>query len=142
MELARAEREGDTRTLAMRSIWTHALLVVDIVSMRVFAWALAALFAWTVDANGGVLDSHLFFYDRYSDLADHHRAKGRIVKSARLMAIAEAHYRAAPDDEPPEAAAVGMPVPQPPVNTNAVSTARVTAPATERSSDLVPSPAH
>jgi hypothetical protein len=61
----------------MASIWSHVLLVVDIVSMKVFVWALGWLFAWAVDPNGGVLDSHLFFYDRYSDLADYHRLKGR-----------------------------------------------------------------
>ena len=113
----------------MPSIWTHALLVVDIVSMKVFVWALGELFAWAVDPNGGVLDSHLFFFDRYSDLADYHRLKGRTAKAERLAAIAEVYYQAAPDDgEPPDAAAMGMPVPRPPVNTNAVSTTRVTKP--------------
>ena len=126
----------------MPSIWSHALLVVDIVSMKMFVWVLGELFAWAVDPSGGVLDSHLFFFDRYSDLADYHRLKGRIAKADRLAAIAEVYYRAAPDDdEPPEAAAMGMPVPRPPVNTNAVSTIRVPRPPTERPSDLVPSPA-
>src|SRR5215471_7875773 len=100
----------------MSSIWTHALIVLDIASMHVFVWALS----WTsaVDANGGVLDSHLFFYDRYSDLAEYHRSKGRTAKAERLEAIAEAYYRAAPDDEGPDAAAMAMPVPRPPINTN------------------------
>ena len=112
----------------MPSIWSHALLVVDILSMKVFVWAIGELFAWAVDPNGGVLDSHLFFFDRYSDLADYHRLKRRTAKADRLAAIAEVYYKAAPDDEPPEAAAMGMPVPRPPVNTNAVSTIRVTKP--------------
>jgi hypothetical protein len=126
----------------MPSIWSHALLVVDIASMKVFVRALGELFASAVDPNGGVLDSHLFFYDRYSDLAEYHRLKGRITKADRLAAIAEAYYQAAPDDdEPPEAAAMAMSVPRPPVNTNAVSATRVPKPAVKRPSDLVTSPA-
>jgi len=123
------------------SIWTHAILLVDILSMKVFVWALGD-FAWAFDQNGGVLDSHLFFYDRYSDLAEYHRLKGRTAKAERLVAIAEAHYSAAPDDDqPPEAAAVAMPVPRPPINTNAVSTTQVPKPRANRPSDWSPSPA-
>jgi hypothetical protein len=126
----------------MASIWAHAVLLVDILSMKVFVWAIGETFAWAVDQNGGVLDSHLFFYDRYSDLAEFHRFKGRTAKAERLAAIAEAHYSAAPDDdEPPEAAAMAMSVPRPLVNTNAVSTIRVPRPSGEPPSDLVPSPA-
>ena len=98
--------------------------------MKCLCGQLGELFAWAVDPNGGVLDSHLFFYDRFSDLAEYHRLKGRTTRADRLAAIAEAYYRAAPDDdEPREAAAMAMPVPRPPVNTNAVSTTRVTKPA-------------
>jgi hypothetical protein len=117
----------------MASIWAHALLVLDILSMKLFVWVLGR--------NGELLDSHLFFFDRYSDLADYHRSKGRTAKADRLAAIAEAHYQAAPDDDEPEAAAMAMPVPRPPVNTNAVSTTRLTEPSADRSSGLVPSPA-
>ena len=46
-----------------------------------------------------------------------------------------------PADEPPEAAAMAMPLPRPRVNTNAVSTTRVTKPSVKRPRDLVPSPA-
>lgn len=123
----------------MASIWTQAVLLVDILSMKVFVWALGELFAWAVGQNGGVLDSHLFFYDRYSDLAEFHRSKRRTDKAERLTAIADAYYRAAPDDdEPPEAAAMAMPVPLPPVNTNAIGTIRMTKPPTERPSGLAP----
>jgi hypothetical protein len=126
----------------MASIWAHAFLLVDILSMKLFVWALGELFAWAVDQNGGVLDSHFFFYDRYSDLAEYYRLKGRTAKAEKLAAIAEAHYRAAPDDdEPPGAAAMAMPVPRPLVNTNAVSTIRVPRRPEEPPSDLVPSPA-
>ena len=110
--------------------------------MKVFVWVLGQLFAWSVDPNGGVLDSHLFFFDRYSDLADYHRLKGRTAKADRLAAIAEVYYQAAPDDnEPLKTAAMGMPVPRPPVNTNAVSKARLRKPPADRPSSLFPSPA-
>lgn len=94
------------------------------------------------DANGGILDSHLFFYDRYSDLAEYHRLKGRTAKANRLAASAEAYYQAAPDDDEPEAAAMAMPVPRPRINTNAVSSTRVPRPPADESSGVAPSPAH
>src|SRR5215211_9329775 len=124
----------------MPSIWSHALIVVDIVSTKVFVWVLGQLFTWAVDANGGILDSHLFFYDRYSDLAEYHRLKGRTAKADRLAAIAEGYYQAAPDDDDdePEAAAMAMPVPRPRMNTNAVSTARVLKPPPDEPSGLAP----
>jgi len=123
----------------MASIWAHAVLLVDILSMKAFVWLLRS--HPSADPNGGVLDSHLFFYDRYSDLAEYHLSKGRHAEAARLAAIAEAYYRAAPDDEPPEAAAMAMPAPRPPVKTNVVSTIRIPRPRTERPSNVVPSPA-
>jgi len=118
----------------MPAIWAHARLLVDIWSMKMFVWMLGR--------NGELLDSHLFFFDRYSDLADYHRLKGRAARAERLAAIAEAHYQAAPDDdEPPEAAAMAMPVPQPPVKTNAVSTTQMAKRSWNRSSGMAPSPA-
>jgi len=121
----------------MLSMWSYARLVVDITSMRMFVW----MFAWAADESGSVLDSHLFFYDRYSELADYHRAHGRMARAERLSCIAEAYYRAAPDDdEPPEGAAMAMPVPRPTVNTNAVSTSRMPKQTNEDPSDFVPSP--
>ena len=127
----------------MLSTGSHVLIVLDIVSMKVFEWVLGQLFTWAVDPNGGILDSHLFFYDRYSDLAEYHRLRGRTAKADRLAAIAEAYYhQAAPDDDEPEAAAMAMPVPRPRINTNAVSTTRVPKPAADKPSGLAPSPAH
>jgi hypothetical protein len=126
----------------MPSIWSHALIVLDIVSMKVFVWVLGQLFTWAVDPNGGILDSHLFFYDRYFELAEYQRVKGRTGKADRLAAIAEAYYQAAPDDDEPEAAAMAMPAPRPPIKTNAVSTTRVRKPRADEPSGLAPSPAH
>jgi len=127
----------------MPSIWSHALIVLDILTMKVFVWVLGQLFTWAVDPNGGILDSHLFFYDRYSDLAEYHRRRGRTAKTDKLAAIAEAYYQAAPDDDDePEAAEMAMPVPRPLIRTNAVSTTRMTKPRADESSGLAPSPAH
>ena len=134
--------EGEILLRKMPSIWSHALIILDIVSMKVFVWVLGKQFTWALDPNRGILDSHLFFYDRYSDLAEYHRLKGRAAKADRLAAIAEAYYQAAPDDDEPEAAAMAMPVPRPPINTNAVSTTRVRKPRADESSGLAPSPAH
>ena len=119
----------------MNAALAHARLLVDLVSMKIFVWLLGH--------NGELLDSHLFFFDRYSDLADYHRQLGRIVKADRLAAIAEAYFQAAPgDDEPPEAAAMAMPAPRPMTRTNAVSATPATKsskkPSSERS-HLVPS---
>ena len=76
--------------------------------MKVFVWVLGQLFAWALDPNGGILDSHLFLYDRYYDLAEYHRFRGRTAKADRLAAIAEAYYHVTPDDDDePEAAAMG-----------------------------------
>ena len=110
--------------------------------MKVFVCLLSELFAWAVDPNGGLLDSHLFFYDRYSDLAEYHRLKGRTAKADRLAAIAEAYYQAAPDDDDPEAAAMAMPVPRPATRTNAVSTTRDPKRRQNEPSGLAPAPAH
>ena len=109
----------------MRAVFTHACILLDIASMKLFVWALGR--------NGELLDSHLFFFDRYSDLADYHRKQGRAAKADRLASIAEAHFQAAPDDEPPEAAAMAMPAPRPRMNTNAVSTTPVQKPSTKKS---------
>ena len=75
------------------AMWAHVCLVLDIWSMKLFV----SMFG----RNGELLDSHLFFFDRYSALADYHRLKERTAKAERLAAIAEAHYEAAPDDDDP-----------------------------------------
>src|ERR1700686_1884582 len=101
----------------MKAVLAHARLLLDIVSMKIFVWMFGH--------NGELLDSHLFFFDRYSGLADSCRQQGRIAKADRLAAIAEAYFQAAPDDdEPPEAAAMAMAVPRPRISINAVGTRR------------------
>lgn len=111
--------------------WAHIRLLADIWSMKLFVWLLSR--------NGELLDSHLFFFDRYSDLADFHGLNGRTAKAERFAAIAEAHYQAAPgdDDDAPDSAAMGMPIPRPWLNTNAVSTTRMPKPSVKPHSGLV-----
>jgi hypothetical protein len=110
----------------------HLRLLADIFSMK--------LFVWVFGHHGELLDSHLFYFDRYRDLADYHRSKGRSEKASRLEALAEAHYDAAPDDDPPDAAAAqAMPIPRPPIRTNAVSTTRGKKPSGPASSAPAPS---
>jgi hypothetical protein len=117
----------------MAAVLAHARLLLDVVSIKAFVWMFGQ--------HGELLDSHLFFFDRYSDLADYHRQNGRTAKADRFATVAEGHFQAAPDDdEPPEkAAAMGLPVPPLRTSTNAVSTTRVEKPASERAT-LVPSP--
>jgi len=115
------------------AIRAQARLMIDIWSIK--------LLVWMFGQNGELLDSHLFFFDRYSELADHARRSGQNEMADRLTAIAEAHFQAAPDDEPPEAAAMAMPVPRPPLKTNAVSATQMTKPSVKPPSNLVPSPA-
>jgi len=127
----------------MLEICTHAWLVLDIVSMKLFVCLLGRKPGRPEGLRAvhrELLDSHLFFFDRYSDLEDYHRARGRTAKADRLAAIAEAHYQAAPGDDDPEAAAMAMPVPRPPIHTNAVSTKRLPKADEPNPSELMRSP--
>ena len=93
-------------------------LILDILTIKLLVRLLGR--------DGELLDSHLFFYDRYSELARHHRRRGRTARAQALQARAEAHRRLAPDDdEPPRAAAMARPVPRVPVFTNAIGTVRI-----------------
>ena len=123
------------------SQYSHARLVFDIMSMRLFVAVLAAFFPFAADEGGGILDSHLFFYHRYTELADWQYSRGRTANADRLEAIAEAYYQAAPgdDDDPPEAATMAMPVPRPPLKTNAVSTIPLAGGGSASPGDLAPS---
>ena len=112
------------------AIGAHALSFDLYLSMKAFGGSLGR--------NCQLLHSHLFSPTGYSP-GGLSPAEGRTAKAERLAAIAEAHYQAAPDaDEPPEAAAMAMPVPRPPVITNAVSTTRMTKPTGGRTAGLMP----
>ena len=112
-------------------------LTIDIWSMKLFVWLLGT--------NGELLDSHLFFYVRYSQLAEWHDQHGSVARAALLDAIAEHYFTLAPgddDDHPPEAAAMAKPVPQPMIFTDAVSRTRMpTPPPPDGPSSIAPVPA-
>ena len=69
----------------MNAALVHARLLIDILSMKMFVWMFGR--------NGELLDSHLFFFDRYAGLADHHRRQGRIAKADRLATAYDEHQR-------------------------------------------------
>src|SRR5262245_61643784 len=73
------------------AIRAQARLMIDIWSIKVLVWMFGE--------NGELLDSHLFFFDRYSELSELHRRSGRFFKADVLAAIAEVHYKAAPGDD-------------------------------------------
>jgi hypothetical protein len=111
-------------------------LVIDIWSMKLFVWLLGR--------HGELLDSHLFFYVRYCQLAELHERHGQLARAARLDAIAEHYFQLAPDgddDDPREAAAMAMRVPRPWIVTNAVSRTRVPKPPSPAPSNIAPTPA-
>ena len=90
-------------------------LTADVLSARLLVWAAS----WGRDAQL-TPEAHAYFYDRYSRLAAHHRARGRLRNAARLEMKAREHYR--PDQSgPPYAAAMAMPRPTRFIRTNAVS---------------------
>jgi hypothetical protein len=76
------------------------------------AWARGLL--WFASAGRGgepKRDVHLFLADRYGRLSDHYAERGAAAKANRLFLKSQWHYRAAGPDEPPQAAAMAMPVP-------------------------------
>jgi hypothetical protein len=114
----------------------HLRLLLDIWSMKLFVRLLGR--------HGELLDSHLFFYVRYCQLAEFHERQGRLARAARLDAIAEHYFQLAPDgddDDPRKAAAMAMPVPRPWVFTDAVTGTRVPEPPSADASSIAPIPA-
>jgi len=113
----------------------HLRLLLDIWSMKLFVWLLGR--------RGELLDSHLFFYVRYCQLAELHERQGRFAHAARLDAIAEHFFQLAPDgdDDPRKAAAMAMLVQRPWIFTNAVSRTRVPKPPSPDPSNIAPIPA-
>src|SRR5581483_2229218 len=66
-------------------------------------------------------ETHLYFFDRYSRLAQVHSRRGRDARARLLRAKADEHYRASGGDGPPYAAAMAMPRPRDWVMTDARS---------------------
>ena len=90
-------------------------LWADLISASALVWI--ATFA-----SEGKLspDTHDFFCDCYSRLADRHRRLGHRGMARRLDAKAEEH-RLPGGDEPPYAAAMALPIPTPYIFVDAVS---------------------
>lgn len=95
------------------SVWS---LRLDLPSARVLVWV--ASVGRDVELTP---ETHIYFFDRYRRLAEHHRTHGRAARARRLEAKAKEHYRSGGGDEPPYAAAMAMPRPRQWVVTNAVS---------------------
>lgn len=72
--------------------------------------------------------AHWFFYDRYSQLAEWHRLRGRLQRARQLFAKAEAHRDAAGNDGPPYAAAMARPRPTRWASVDAISRTRLGGP--------------
>jgi hypothetical protein len=89
------------------------VLSLDLMSANVLVWMA------TVGRDAVLTsDAHMYFYDRYHRLADHHRRRGRLAWARRLEAKAAEHYT---PSGPPYAAAMALRRPRQLVRTNAVS---------------------
>jgi hypothetical protein len=102
---------------------SHWSLSLDLLSAKALVW----LASWGRDAEL-TPDAHLYFFDRYSRLANLHRAHGRLGKARRFEAKAAEHRPDTIDDGPPYAAAMAMPRPGRFLRTNAVSAGRLDGP--------------
>ena len=99
-----------------RGSGSHLALVVDLLSAKAMVWA--ASVGRDADLKP---EAHVYFFDRYSRLAEYHRARGRLDKARRLQRKADDHYRASGGfDVPPYGAAMGM-RPSRFIRTNAVT---------------------
>ncbi len=90
-------------------------LRLDLITAKVLVWAVSV--GRDADLTS---EAHIYFFDRYQRLAEHHRLRGHGARAARLQAKADEHYRLGGGDGPPYAAAMGMPRPTHWVATEAV----------------------
>jgi hypothetical protein len=103
------------------SAWT---LSIDLISAKALVWIASV----GKDAEL-TREAHIYFFDRYSRLAECHRKRGRLRKADELKAKAEEHYRSGGGvDGPPYAAAMAMPRPSRFTRTNAVRRNRFPGP--------------
>lgn len=104
-----------TRNPLEDSFWR---LLLDLLSAKALVWAA------TVGRDGELTpEAHIYFFDRYHRLAQHHRAHGRLARARRLEAKANEHYEAS-GGGPPYAAAMAMPRPRRFLRTDAVGSRR------------------
>jgi hypothetical protein len=102
---------------------SHLLLSLDLASANVLVWI--ASFGRKAELTR---DAHLYFFDRYSRLADYHRARGHVAKARHFEAKAHEHHLDEFDGDPPFAAAMAMPRPRRFVYTDAVGRRRLDHP--------------
>jgi hypothetical protein len=98
-------------------------LWLDLLTAKALVWAAS----WGRDAEL-TPQAHLYFFDRYRRLAEHHRARGQFGKAKRFQDKAAEHYIPGSDDGPPYAAAMAMTRPRQFIQTNAVSNKRMSGP--------------
>src|SRR5688500_10273531 len=115
---AMGNRRGATIECMADSRWSLSL---DLFTAKVLVWIAKA----GRDAEL-TPDAHLYFFDRYSRLAELHRARRAFAKARTLQAKAREHYRG--DDGPPYAAAMAMARPTRLIKTDAVSRSRFDGP--------------
>jgi hypothetical protein len=95
-------------------------LSVDLLIAKVLVWV--ASVGRDADLTP---EAHIYFFDRYRRLAQHHRLRGRADKAKRLQHKADYHYSAGGGvDGPPYAAAMAMPRPGRFVRTDAIGQSR------------------
>jgi hypothetical protein len=91
-------------------------LWLDLVTAKALVWVA------TVGRDAELApEAHIYFFDRYQRLADHHRRRGHTTRARRLQAKADEHFRLGGGDGPPYAAAISMPRPRRWLATDAVS---------------------
>ena len=91
-------------------------LRLDVASTRILVWVVS------VGRDPELTtEAHLYFFDRYSRLADCYRRRGNAVRARRMQAKADEHARNGGWDGPPYAAAMSMPRPTRWFATDAVS---------------------
>jgi hypothetical protein len=96
---------------------------LDLMTAKILVWVAR------VGRDGELTpEAHLYFFDRYSRLATHHRARGHDARARQLQEKAEEHLLAGGHDGPPYAAAMGMPRPRRWTVTDAVSRHRLGGP--------------
>lgn len=92
------------------------MLRADVISARLLVWMVTA-----GDYRKLTADAHLYFVDRYQQLAEFHRRRGHVRRAHDLQNKADRHWRSSGGwDQPPRAAAMALPRPQRWVLTDAV----------------------
>jgi hypothetical protein len=94
------------------SVWK---LRADLASARALLWVAGA-----GSRGEPTPEVHLYLYDRYWRLAQHHEHAGHARRAAALRRKAELHYAQSGHDGPPYAAALALPSTRPSVLTSAI----------------------